>query len=147
MKKSILVKLVYVSLFSLFLSACASRYEVSTNLDSKNFKKYFSPTKVTIYKNEQDMLAQPSPTNEVVKKKYHYIGAIEGEDCQEKSHHQVPDEINARTDARRKAFELGANAIIFSGCALIENNKADKQCVATTVCYGKAYKLSASNNE
>lgn len=135
------------SLFSILMSACTSRYEVTTNLDNKNFKNYFSPAKVIIYKNEQDMLAQSSPTNEVIKKKYHYIGAVEGEDCQDKSHHQVPDEINARTDARRKAFELGANAIIFSGCALIENNKADKQCVASTVCYGKAYRLSASNNE
>jgi RcsF protein len=147
MKKSILVKLVYISLFSLFLSACASRYEVSTNLDSKHFKSYFSPTKVTIYKNEQSMLADLSPTSNATIKNYRYIGSVEGEDCQTQSHHQAPDEINARTHARRSAFELGANAIIFSGCALIENNEADKHCLATTVCYGKAYHLRINNND
>lgn len=129
----------------MLISACASRYSVSTNLDNENFKNYFSPTKVVIYKDEQAMLAQSNSANDAKKKKYHYLGAVEGEDCQAKEHHQAPDEINARTNARRTAFELGANAIIFSGCALIENNEADKQCIATIVCYGKAYRISANN--
>lgn len=131
----------------MLISACTSRYSVTTNLDNENFKNYFSPTKVIIYKDKQAMLAQSSSTNDVIKKKYHYLGAVEGEDCQTKTHHQAPDEVNARTNARRTAFELGANAIIFSGCALIEKNDSDKQCVATTVCYGQAYRVSASNDE
>ena len=150
MKKSIFIKPLYLSLFTLFLillCACTSRYEVTTNLDNDNFRSYFSPAKVTIYKDEKSMLVHSNLSNKDEKKKYRYIGAVEGEDCQAQSHHQTPDEINARTHARRKAFELGANAIIFSGCALIENNEADKHCVATTVCYGKAYHVSTNNNE
>jgi RcsF protein len=150
MKKNISTKLIYLFsllLFSFLLSACASRYEVTTNLDNDNFRNYFSPAKVIIYENESDMLARLTKTAESTKKGYHYIGAVEGEDCQEKSHHLAPDETNARTNARRVAFDQGANAIIFTGCVLIDNNEADKKCVATTVCYGKAFHISTSNNE
>ena len=66
---------------------------------------------------------------------------VEGESCQEKSHHAAPNEIDARTEARGKAYKLGANAIIFSQCVLIEEDKAAKYCVASTVCYGRAYKI------
>ncbi|MDO6446880.1 Rcs stress response system protein RcsF [Colwellia sp. 1_MG-2023] len=147
MKKSMLFKLLsYFSIFCL-LTACTSHYQVKTNLDNSNFKDYFSPAAVKIYQDEQSMLKSKTVSNAQSSNKYRYLGAVEGDDCQEKAHHQAPDEINARTDARRKAFNLGANAIIFSGCALIENNEADKKCLATTVCYGRAYQLSEASNE
>lgn len=146
MTKNILIKhLLAISILYL-VTACASQYQVKTNLDKSNFKDYFSPTAVTIYPDEQSMLkTKDSKKNQTTK--FQYLGAVEGDDCQEKTHHQAPDEINARTDARRKAYDLGANAIIFSGCALIEKNDADKKCLATTVCYGRAYQLSADSNE
>ncbi|MCO4799497.1 MAG: rcsF protein [Colwelliaceae bacterium] len=136
MKKSIIVKLLSLALLPLLIFSCANRYSVSTNLDRENFKHYFSPSKVKIYQDEQSITG-----------KYRYIGSVDGEDCQKKVHHQVPDEVIARTDARRKAFQLGANAIVFTGCALIEKNEANKQCVSTKVCYGKAYQISSNTNE
>jgi RcsF protein len=123
--------------------SCSNRY-VSTNLDKDNFNQYFSASNVKIYKSENDFPGQ-----------YHYIGAVEGQDCQVKPHHAQPDEINARTQARQKAFSLQANAIVFTACTLLtqeqllqlsESNDA-KQCNSLVVCYGKAYAVDTATNE
>jgi len=108
------------------LSFCASNYEVSTNLDRDNFVQYFAPAKVKVYNSEQDIQGN-----------YIEIGHVEGEDCQEKAHHAIADEQIARTDARRKAFNQGANAIVFSGCATVTT----KQCVSQMICYGRTFKV------
>ncbi len=115
---------------SLLASGCAKINDISTNLDRDNFKNYFAPTKVKIVKSEKDFTG-----------KYQFIGLVEGESCQEKSHHAAPNEIDARTEARRQAYKLDANAIIFSQCVIIEEDKAAKYCLASTVCYGRAYKV------
>lgn len=141
MNNAMLIKLFFLISLPLLLTACASRYTVTTNLDNESFTHYFSPAKVIIYKDEKSMLTD---SREKKQQKFRYLGSVEADDCQAKPHHQAPDEINARTQARRQAYKLGANAIVFSGCALIENNKADKQCVATTVCYAKAYHVTAN---
>ena len=113
-----------------FITGCAKINDISTNLDRENFKSYFSPTTVKIYTDEKEFTG-----------KHEFLGLVEGESCQEKSHHAAPNEIDARTEARGKAYKLGANAIIFSQCVLIEEDKAAKYCVASTVCYGRAYKI------
>ena len=115
---------------SLLASGCAKINDISTNLDRDNFKNYFAPTKVKIVESEKDFTG-----------KYLFIGLVEGESCQEKSHHAAPNEIDARTEARRQAYKLDANAIIFSQCVIIEEDKAAKYCLASTVCYGRAYKV------
>ncbi len=135
-KLSLFIGLLFGLVIIFTLSACVNRYSVSTNLDSENFAEYFSPSQVTIYQSEQDILTD-----------HRYLGSVEGEDCQAKAHHQAPDEITARTQARKKAFQLGAKAIVFTGCALIEKNEADKQCLATLVCYGKAYQVKLPKSE
>jgi RcsF protein len=122
-------------LATFLLISCNSNYTVSTNLDSDNFKDYFSPGQVTIFQSEKDMV-----------KRYKFIGLVEGEDCQLKSHHAAPDEINARTHARKQAFEREANAIVFTGCATINDTNTNQQpqkqqCLSTLVCYGKAYQV------
>ncbi len=117
-------------------SSCAQHYSFSSNMDKKNFHNYFSPGKVKIYQNEQ-----------MFTRKYHYIGGVEGESCQTNAHHEPANEITARTNARRNAFELGANAIIFTGCTLIDSAASDKQCITTRVCYGKAYQLEQENDK
>jgi len=111
-------------------TGCAKISDVSTNLDSENFRHYFSPTKVKIYHSEKDFAGSAK-----------FLGLVEGESCQEKAHHAAPNEIDARTEARRQADKLGANAIIFSQCVLIEDDQAAKHCLATTVCYGRAYQV------
>jgi len=131
-------KQVYYLLFTLilliFTSSCSSH--ISTNLDKDNFQKYFSAATVEIYQHEQDI-----PTH------HQLIGVVEGQDCQEKSHHAEPDKINARTKARQQAFKKQANGIVFTGCAELSSEQLAQlsqssdaqQCHAITICYGKAY--------
>ncbi|MBA6233580.1 MULTISPECIES: Rcs stress response system protein RcsF [unclassified Colwellia] len=120
---------------SITLSACSSQYTVSTNLDKENFQTYFSHTQVNVIKDESELLG-----------KYKLIGMVEGQDCQTKIHHAAPDKVMAKTQARRQAFKQHANAIIFTGCALINDNQADKQCIETVVCYGKAYQIEQASS-
>lgn len=117
------------------ITSCANIDNISTNLDKENFDNYFAPSKVKILSSESELDSNSR-----------LLGIVEGEDCQAKAHFAEPDEINARTQARGKAYELGANAIIFTGCANIipENNK---QCVAIKLCYGKAYLVESLKAE
>lgn len=114
-------------------SSCSQKITVSSNLDPDNFRDYFSTSKVKIITDESELI-----------KPYKFIGLVEGQSCQEKPHYELPDEITARTDTRNNAYKLHANAVLFTACTLIENNEADKQCVATRVCYAKAYITQAS---
>lgn len=120
---------------SLLLTSCSANYTTSTNLDAKNFSDYFSPANVKIIASVNDL-----------KGEYKYLGLVEGEDCQTKQHHAKPDKVTARTQARKKAYQLKANAIIFTGCTELSKNEASKQCIATTVCYAQAYITNTQNN-
>lgn len=122
----------FAALTILTVAGCAKISTYSTNLDSENFRHYFSPSKVAQFQSEQEFSG-----------KYKMLGGVEGEDCQEKAHMAAPDPAIARTNARRKAFELGANAIVFSGCAVVET----KQCYSSTICYGKAYQVETTDSE
>ena len=129
MKKFVMKKRVSLTLALLsivLISSCGS-YSVSTNLDKQRFKDYFSPTEVKIYQNEQEFTD-----------KHQFIGLVEGQDCQIKAHHAAPDEINARTQARKQAYNQEANAVIFTTCVDIES----QQCTKLLVCYAKAYQVS-----
>lgn len=117
------------------LAACSSQYQVSTNLDKENFYNAFAPAKVSIFESENDFV-----------NRYKFLGGVKGESCQAKAHHEEPNEIDARTQARLKAFELGANAIVFSGCSLAIEDEADRKCVRTKLCYGKAYFIENIEN-
>ena len=125
----LLVTTLYI-IAALTLSACSSTYTLSTNLDKENFKDYFSHSHVKVVEDESDFTGR-----------YKLIGMVEGQNCQAKSHHALPNEIEARTQARKAAFEKQANAIIFTGCALMNDDQANQQCVSTIVCYGKAYQV------
>jgi RcsF protein len=127
-----------LSVLTLLLCSCNSNFTVSTNVDSNNFKDYFSASKVAIYQSENEML-----------KRYKFIGLVEGQDCQLKAHHGPPDKINARTDARKQAFEQQANAVVFTGCVIIDSavthqQPQKQQCLSTLVCYAKAYQVDTN---
>jgi RcsF protein len=124
-----------LSISTITLSACSTQYTVSTNLDKENFKSYFSHSQVRVVEDEKDFMGR-----------FKLIGMVEGQNCQAKNHHAAPNEIAARTQARRQAFEQKANAIIFSGCALINDEQSNKQCIASVVCYGKAYQVEQVKN-
>jgi RcsF protein len=135
-KRSFLTSCAILTTVSLFVG-CSTK-NLTTNLDRNNFSDYFSPAKVTIYQQEKD-----------IETHHKYIGVVEGQDCQIKPHHAVPDEINARTQARRQAFEQQANGVIFTGCALLTsqqlaklNNSNDaQQCHAIVICYARAFAI------
>lgn len=115
-----------IFLLSLAVIGCAKVSTISTNLDPENFKHYFAPSKVTIVDSEKRFVGA-----------YSFIKGVEGESCQEKPHLAAPTMEEARTQARRSAFDLGANAIVFSGCTTVKT----EQCHATLICYGKAYQV------
>ena len=133
LKKTLIIILVII------LTSCSSSY-VTSNLDKNNFTQYFSASQVEVYSQETD-----------IKTRHNYIGVVEGQDCQVKPHHAAPDEINARTQARRQAFEQQANGIIFTGCALLTsqqlaqlNSSSDaQQCHAIVICYARAFLIES----
>lgn len=145
MIKKLPIYAVATLVISFLLTSCSNNY-ISTNLDKDNFSEYFSASAVRIVNSEQDFSGR-----------YQFIGAVEGQDCQVKAHHAAPDEINARTQARQQAFNLNANAVVFSGCALLDpeqlaqlNAQGSKisndaqQCQALIICYAKAYAVEVA---
>lgn len=108
------------------LIGCAKQYELKSNIDPEAFDTYFAPSSVDIYE-----------TVSLLPAEHELVGMVEGEDCQKAPHLAAPDEIRARTQARQHAHKLEANAIIFSGCAEIEN----PQCHSALICYGSAYRV------
>ena len=137
MTNKILINLVIALLTTIILASCANNI-ITTNLDKKNFDRYFSAANVKVYSSEQ-----------AIKGDYQLITSVEGQDCQVKAHHAKPDIINARTQARRQAYNKQANGIVFSNCALLpqatlaqlNNSNEAKQCHAIIICYGKAYAI------
>lgn len=110
-----------------FLSACTNGPSVETNLDKKNFTEYFAAGNVTVYQNEDEL---PGKVNS--------LGLVEGENCKAKANDAPANAADARTMAREKAAAIGANAVIFTSCTLVE----DEQCLEMMVCYGKAFQLT-----
>lgn len=130
-KSSQLLKALLCTILSASLTSCVHINNVNTNLDSEKFNHYFSPSQVKIVSQESDFTTQ-----------YKMIAGVEGESCQAKIHSDIPNKIDARTMARRKAFELSANAIIFDSCVTIQTQR----CHSNIVCYGKAYKVENLND-
>lgn len=108
------------------LASCSGNYTFNSNVKAETAKEYFSASKVKIFNDETEFMSS-----------FHYVGLVEGDDCQQDQHLAPPDVINARTQARQAAYKQKANAVIFTSCVDIET----KQCVAQVVCYGKAYQL------
>lgn len=124
MKKSFKSICALVLLIS--LSACNNTTQVETNLDKENFSEYFKAGSVNVYHSEADF-----------KSDYKFIGLVEGDSCKEQENGQPANEVDARTLARQRAADLGANAVVFTSCIAIE----DQQCLEALVCYGKAFTL------
>lgn len=120
----------------IFLASCSGSFTTSTNLDAQNFTDYFAPTKVKVYTSVNEIQGQ-----------FKSLGLVEGEDCQTKAHYAKPDEVIARTDARKKAYQLNANAIVFTGCTMLQGESVAKQCVSSMICYGQAYYITANPSQ
>lgn len=120
-------KFISVLLFSITLSAC-SNFQLSSNLDKDNFKESTKAAKVKVYK-----------ASDLTKLEYDFIEAVEGSSCQKGSNEIVANEIDARTNARRVASDLGANGVVFQTCIVFPK---DNVCISNIICYAKAIKVS-----
>ena len=58
--------------------------------------------------------------------------------CQINDRDYIATEADARTEARIKAVDAGANAIRFGKCVRIENTPA---CKVSVTCYGDALSI------
>ena len=142
MNTNLSITLLTALITSTLITSCSNNY-LSTNLDKGNFDDYFSASNIKIYQSEK-----------AINGRYQFIGSVEGQDCQVKPHHAVPDEINARTQARQQAYNEHANGVVFSNCVLLSkeqlqqlNNSNDaQQCHAIVVCYAKAYQIETKTN-
>ena len=124
--------LVIILLLTLF--CCSSDHPIKSNINMAKITQYFSPSQVTVYQSEAD-----------IKAVYQYVGAVEGESCLQQDQQGQTDEITARTNARKQAYSMQANAIVFSGCALVTGDKKAKYCLSSYVCYGRAFRVDTSN--
>ncbi len=121
------LRLLIIMTTALLMASCSHyNYTFSSNLDKEKFQQYFAPSRVEIYDYDEQMPANSQ-----------YLGLVSGESCQVKKHLMQANEQDARTNARRNADKLNANAIVFTGCA---HNKT-KQCHTLVICYGKAYQI------
>ncbi|ARD23138.1 MULTISPECIES: Rcs stress response system protein RcsF [Shewanella] len=113
---------------SFLLSGCASDYTFNSNLDSKAIDEYFKPTSVELFKDGE------RPTGA-----FDIVALVEGESCQETETGVPANVADARTQARKKANELGANGLIVKKCLLTE--QPTETCFTQAFCVGQAIKM------
>ncbi|MGZ9897850.1 Rcs stress response system protein RcsF [Shewanella gaetbuli] len=116
-----------ITSLSLVLTACAGDYAFNTNLDSEKINDYFKVGEVTVYEGSN-----------LPKGKFDMLSLVEGESCQEQANDAPSSISDARTQARKKAAELGATGIIIQHC--IDINEPDSVCVSRSICSGQAIK-------
>ncbi|WP_406666682.1 Rcs stress response system protein RcsF [Gallaecimonas sp. GXIMD1310] len=119
-------------LLPLLLTGCASQYAVHTNLDKENFSHYFAPSGVKLV--TADSLAGQS---------YQVLAMVSGDSCQQQPNLPPANASDARTDARRKAAKLGANALLVRQCLTLSGDDAAPGCITQVVCQGQALRIQA----
>ena len=115
----------------LVLTSC-SNFEFKTNVDPSNFKEYFKPSYVSEV-TEAELETMPNRS----------LGLVEGVSCQIKDTDEIATEADARTKARIKAVDLGANAIKFGKCVHLTNTPV---CLVSVTCYADALVVDDSTH-
>ncbi len=116
-----------MTLLGCLLVVGCGNFEFKSNLHPDNFREYYKPSMVT------EMTA-----SEIEKYDYHSFGSVEGLSCQVSEDDAPATETTARTAARLKAVDLGADAIVFGKCVKLKNTPA---CYVSVTCYADAIKL------
>ena len=117
---------------SVLLGGCQD-VAFETNLDPDNFTEYFKPSTVEVYTNES-----------ILNYRFESLGLVSGLACQETEDDFIAHESEARTDAKLKAADLGANGIIFGKCIRLEKTAA---CAVSVTCYGEAFKVAVDKGQ
>ncbi len=121
--------LTVASAATVLLCACQD-VAFESNLNPQNFVEYAKPASVEEYTNDS-----------ILEHRFHSLGVVSGFACQETEDDFIARESEARTDARIKAAELGANGIVFGKCVRLEKTAA---CAVSVTCYGEAFKVDDS---
>jgi RcsF protein len=111
------------AVLALAIAGC-SGYSFHTNLDPSNFADYYKPSGAKVVE-ESDLEGVA----------YKVKGEVTGLSCQAKDQDPVATAARARTSARIKAVDMGANAVRFTKCVRLENTPA---CLVSYTCYGDA---------
>ena len=119
--------MVSAALLAVLLGGCQD-VAFETNLDPDNFTEYFKPSSVEVYTNES-----------ILQNRFKSLGLVTGLACQETEDDFIARESEARTDAKLKAADLGANGIVFGKCIRLEKTAA---CVVSVTCYGEAFQVA-----
>ncbi|GAA5190434.1 Rcs stress response system protein RcsF [Ferrimonas gelatinilytica] len=110
----------------LLLTACSNDYRFSSNLDPDNFEDYFAAGNVVLV----DTLPPQAEA----------LGVVEGQSCQREAQDPAPNGAEARTDMRRNAAQLGADAVKLLRCSEVDPEASG--CLALMVCYGQALRTA-----
>lgn len=116
-------KILLICALGLCLGGCES-FTFDSNLSPKRFVDYYKPSAV-------DEVTEA----ELTKVRYKELGTVEGLACQVRDQDYIATEADARTDAKRKAADKGANAIQFGKCTRLTDTPA---CKVSVTCYGEA---------
>ncbi|QIZ77373.1 Rcs stress response system protein RcsF [Ferrimonas lipolytica] len=108
----------------LLLGGCSNTYDFSSNLDPEPIKDYFSTGSVAIYD------AMPANAER--------LAFIDGSSCQTDVSLPPASEVEARTELRHTAAQLGANGVVLSQCVALEELPG---CVTNILCSGQAIKI------
>ncbi|WP_170308255.1 Rcs stress response system protein RcsF [Parashewanella tropica] len=114
--------------FPLFLTGCSGNYAFHSNIDKETIKDYFKAADVKLFDKNH-----PAPAD------FQTIKIVNGEACQMSSDDKIATEADARTDARRKAADLGANGFIVEHC--VNLSTPTPECLTQVMCSGKAIKI------
>ncbi|GAA4874374.1 Rcs stress response system protein RcsF [Ferrimonas pelagia] len=109
----------------LLLAGCSTDLSFSSNLDKDNFDDYFAAGQVKLL--------------DTIPPQAKRLGLVEGQSCQSGPQYPIPTPAEARTDLRKQAAALGANAVQLQLCTELE--PGDNGCLASMVCYGEALEL------
>lgn len=130
----IIVNKALALIVALLLSACASDYQVNTNLDRQNFENYFKPSSVIIY--NADTLPEGSQR----------LTDVTGTSCQATPEDVPASGADARTQARIKAADVGANALVIDVCDS-EVDTRNPNCSELITCFGRAFLTPAGHSQ
>lgn len=97
---------------------------VHTNLNPSNFTDYFKASGVDVVTYE-----------ELDGSNYMLIGGVHGLSCQEDEDDFPANEADARTELKRNAVDMGANALVINKCIRAAETGA---CSLSVTCYGDA---------
>ncbi len=125
-------KIVLLSLAAAALAAGGcSGVSVRTNLNPGNFTDYFKASGVDVVTYE-----------ELEGSNYVRLGTARGLSCQEDADSFPANEADARTELKRHAVDMGANALVINQCIRAAETGA---CSLSVTCYGDALYVKDSH--